>query len=487
MFTRNAGLQAGSARHLMRVLLITPPLDKMILDKSFSSIEEDRGFNPSLGVLYVAAYLEKHTDHEVRVIDAPVDELDSDGLRSRIAEFMPDVVGITTMTMTLLCVIDTAAVVKSVDPGIRVVLGGPHVHLYPDETIRLPNVDFLVLGEGEEAFRELLDDIDNPSALSGVQGLVFLDGDRVVNTGVRPAIENLDDLPFPARHLVPYKKYSSILAGGGLVTTIFTSRGCPFKCSFCDRPHLGKRFRARSAGNVVDELEHCVEMGITEFLVYDDTFTVNKKRVVDICDEVVRRGLKISFDVRARVDTVDDQVLAKLKMAGCQGVHYGIEAGTPRILKVLNKGITIERAREVFAMTRKHGIQILAYFMIGSPTETREDIFTTFKVMRSLSPDYVHLTVLTPFPGTEIYRMGLDQGVFKKDVWREFAKSPASSFELPHWGAVFSKAELDSLASTGYRRFYLRPLHVVRMLAKIRSFSELMRKARAGLHVLGMK
>lgn len=471
----------------MRVLLIIPPLDKMILDKSFSSIEEDRGFNPSLGVLYVAGYLEKHTDHDVKVIDAPVEALDATGLKARVAEFRPDVVGITAMTMTLLCVMETASVVKSVDPGIRVVLGGPHVHLYPDETIHLPDIDFLVLGEGEEAFSDLLDNIDDSPTLANTPGLVFMDGDSVVNTGVRPAIENLDDLPFPARHLVPYKKYSSLLAGGGLVTTIFTSRGCPFKCSFCDRPHLGKRFRARSAGNVVDEIQQCVEMGITEFLVYDDTFTVNKKRVIDICDEILARGLKISFDVRARVDTVDDEVLAKLKLAGCQGVHYGIEAGTPKILEVLSKGITIERAGEVFAMTRKHGIQILAYFMIGSPTETREDILATFKVMRSLGPDYVHLTVLTPFPGTEIYRMGLEEGVFESDVWRDFAKEPSASFRLPHWGATFTKDELDTLASKGYRQFYLRPLHVVKMLRRIRSFSELMRKARAGLHVLGMK
>ncbi|MDP6847245.1 MAG: radical SAM protein [Kiritimatiellia bacterium] len=471
----------------MKVLLVIPPLDKMILDKSFSSIEEDRGFNPSLGVLYVAGYLEKHTNHEVCVIDAPVEELDAAGLKRRIADFKPDVVGITAMTMTLLCVLETASIVKSVDPGIRVVLGGPHVHLYPDETIRLPNIDFLVLGEGEEAFKELLDNIDDMSALSNTPGLVFMDGDSILNTGVRPAIQDLDALPFPARHLVPYKKYSSILAGAGLVTTIFTSRGCPYKCSFCDRPHLGKRFRARSAGNVVDEIQQCVEMGITEFLVYDDTFTVNKKRVVAICDEIVARGLKISFDVRARVDTVDDEVLVKLKLAGCQAVHYGIEAGTAKILEILNKGITIERARDVFAMTRKHGIQILAYFMIGSPTETREDILTTFKVMRSLAPDYVHLTVLTPFPGTEIYRMGLEEGVFESDVWRDFAKSPIASFSLPHWGAIFSKDELDDLASKGYRQFYLRPLHVIKMLAKIRSFSELTRKARAGLHVLGMK
>lgn len=471
----------------MKVLLINPPRTHEVIGNNPTIIEEERGFNPPLGLLYIAAYLEKHSPHKVAVIDCQVEGLSYDDLRMRAAQFAPDVAGLTAMTMTLIDVLKAASVVREAAPAARIVLGGPHVHLFPEETIAFPVVDYLVLGEGEEAFKELLDHIDDKRALRGVKGLVFRDGNEVVNTGVRPPIEDLDALPFPARHLVPYKKYSSLLATGDCVTTVFTSRGCPFKCTFCDRPHLGKRFRARSAKNVVDELEACVAMGITEFLIYDDTFTVDRQRVIDICDEIGRRGLHIGFDIRARVDTVNDEMLAKLKKAGCQGIHYGVEAGTPRILKVLNKGITLEKVEEVFRLTRKHRIPILAYFMIGSPKETLEDIETTFKVTRRLAPDYVHMTVLTPFPGTLVYNWALERGVVKSDVWREFARDPRGDFDPPHWGEFFTRDELNALLIRGYKQFYMRPAYIVRRLAKLRSWSEFKRKAKAGLKVFGMK
>lgn len=470
----------------MKVLLINPPRANEIIGNNPVIIEEERGFNPPLGLLYLAAYLEAHSDHDIKVIDSQVERLTYDQLAERVKTQAPDVVGLTTMTLTLLDVMKTAETVKRVSPSTKVVLGGPHVHLYPDESIRLKNADFLVLGEGEEAFKDLLDSIDDKDRLSRVTGLVFEHNGQIVNTGIRPAIEDLDALPFPARHMVPYKKYSSLLAKGDCVTTMFTSRGCPFKCTFCDRPHLGNRFRSRSPGNVVDELEECVQMGIVEFLIYDDTFTVNRARVMGICDEITRRRLDIGFDIRARVDTVDDAMLAKLKEAGCQGIHYGVEAGTEKILKVLNKGIHISQVDEVFRMTRKHKIPVLAYFMIGSPTETRDDIETTFRVMRRLKPDYVHVTVLTPFPGTQIYKMGLESGVIKRDYWREFAANPTPEFEPPHWGEYFTREELNDFLVKGYKQFYLRPGYIVRRLLKLWSLGELKRKAKAGLKVLGM-
>ncbi|MFC1462521.1 B12-binding domain-containing radical SAM protein [Verrucomicrobiota bacterium] len=471
----------------MNVLLVVPPLEKTILDRSMSAIEEDRGVNPPLGLLYVASYLETNSSHEITIIDCQVEGLDFGALQARIGEVRPDVLGMTVMTMSLPSVLEAARLAKEAVPETQIVLGGPHVFLYPEETIRLPGVDFLVVGEGEESFRELLDAIGDKQRLRGIPGLVFRDGGEVVQTGTRPLIEDLDSLPHPARHLVPYRDYSSILAKRDPATTLFTSRGCPFKCTFCSRPHLGKRFRYRSAANVVDEMETCVQMGIQEFLVYDDTFTVKRDRVMAICDEITARKLDVGFDVRARVDTVDDEMLGALKRAGCQGVHYGIEAGTEKILKVLNKGISIERAQEVFKLTRKHGIPVLAYFMIGAPTETEEDILATFDVMARLDPDYVHLTVLIPFPGTQIYGRALDGGLYGGDVWREFAAHPDESFELPHWSETFSREQLDSLAVRGYRQFYLRPTYVMRQIGKLRTLAEFKKKLKAGLHVLGMK
>jgi radical SAM superfamily enzyme YgiQ (UPF0313 family) len=354
--------------------------------------------------------LEKYIQHKVEILDTQVEEIPYNRLKDIIDKKSPDLVGITAMTFTLIDVIKTAQIVKSIDRDIKVVLGGPHVHIYPNETIDIPDVDYLVLGEGEITFTELVENITDIDKLKEIKGLVFKDNGITVNTGIKPFIDNLDELPFPARHLTPYRKYSSLLAKRSPITTMFTSRGCPYRCTFCDRPHLGKAFRARSAKNVVDEMEECVNMGIYEFLIYDDTFTIHRQRVIDICDEIIKRKLYIGWDIRARVDSVNEEMLRKLKKAGCERIHYGVEAGTEKILKVLNKGITLEQAMRAFEMTKKAGISTLAYFMIGSPTENREDVLQTIEFAKRLSADFVHITILTPFPATAIYRKGLEKG-----------------------------------------------------------------------------
>lgn len=472
----------------MNVLLINPPRMHEITGNNPSVIEASRGCNPPLGLLYIAAYMERNTAHTVQVADAQVEALDYPALEERIRLARPDVVGLTAMSLTLLDVMMTVAVVRRAAPEARVVLGGPHVHLYPEETIRLPGVDYLVLGEGEYTFSRLVDALSGPAAaLHGIPGIVFREDGRVIMTGAPGVIDDLDALPFPARHLVPYRRYSSILAAGSCATTIFTSRGCPYQCAFCDRPHMGTRFRARSPGNVVDELAVCHQMGIRDFLFYDDTFAVRQDRAMAIGRLIRERGLDIRFDIRTRVDTVSDELLATLARAGCQAIHYGVESGSPRILETLNKRIDLGMAEEVFRMTRRHGMSTLAYFMIGNPGETQDDIEMTFEVIRRLAPDYLHLTILTPFPGTQVYRMALETGVIPHDVWREFARQPVAGFVPPHWDACFSREELERLLARGYRGFYLRPRYVLRRLARLHSWSGFLRHLGAGLRVLRMR
>ena len=471
----------------MKILLINPTTHFEIVGNNPTALEESRGFNPPLGLLLLAGYLEKHSDHDVCILDALAEQLTFIEIADRIENYCADVVGITAMTQTMIDVMRIVEIVKARTPEAKVVLGGPHVHLFPDETIQLPGVDFLVRGEGEISFHKLLEAMNNLNTLKEIPGLTFKNGKQIVNTGLPAFIDDLDSLPFPARHLTNVHQYDSVLSPRNPTTTIFTSRGCPYVCSFCDRPHLGKKFRARSAKNVVDELEDCIRMGIHEFLVYDDTFTVRKQRVMDICNEILARNLDVGFDIRARVDTVDKEMLALLAKAGCRGIHYGIEAGTPKILEVLKKGITIELAQQVFKDTKEAGMQVLAYFMIGSPGETRSDIMETFRVSRALDPDFIHLTVLTPFPGTEIYEQGLKDGIFKTDVWREFARNPNMGFVPPYWPEIFSLDELNAMLVQGYKQFYRRPEYLARRLRAIRTPYELIRKGKAGIRILTMK
>jgi len=471
----------------MRVLLLNPTARFEVLGSNPAALEDSRGHSPPLGLLHLAGYLERHTDHEVAILDTQAEELGFDEIAARVRAARPDVVGVTAMTQTLIDVVRATEIARAAAPAAKIVIGGPHAHLFPEETAALPDVDFTVLGEGEQVFAQLLERIDDPRALERTPGLVFTRGEELIDTGRPGLIEDLDALPFPARHLTDVTRYDSVLAPRHPVTTMFTSRGCPHVCSFCDRPHLGKRFRARSAKNVVDEMQECVALGVSEFLIYDDTFTIRRQRVIDICNEILTRGLDVGFDVRARVDTVDREMLRLMARAGCRGLHYGVESGTEKILEVLRKKIDLETARQVFAETRRAGMQALAYFMIGCPGETVDDIRETFRVARELDPDYLHLTILTPFPGTEIYRTGLESGVIERDVWREFAANPHLGFVPPHWSESFTLEQLDELLLEGYRGFYRRPSYLLRRVAQVRSLDELIRKARAGLRILTMR
>ncbi len=467
----------------MRILLINPPTANMITTEVPSLVTEERGFNPPLGIMYIAAHLER-AGFDVKIIDADVEELEYSKLAAAIKAYAPDVVGLSAMSFTLIDCMQIARLVKSADPGIKIFIGGPHVNIFPEETIKIPEIDYVVLGEGEFLTVDLIRNISNAENLKRIRGLVFKENGNIINTGKPDFIMDLDKIHFPARHLTLYKKYSSLLAKRNPITTMITSRGCPFSCKFCDRPHLGKIFRARSAKNVVDEMEECVNMGIREFLIYDDTFTINRKRVLDICDEINARKLDIGFDVRARLDTVDEEMLKKMKKAGCERIHYGVESGNDEILKILCKGIDVEKAKKMFKITKKIGIDRLAYFMIGNPRETRETVMESINLAIKLDPDYVHFSITTPFPATGLYFMGLDEGVIKKDYWKEFAENPEKDFIPPLWEENLNRQELLELASLAYKRFYTRPGYVIRRMLKIRSLGELKRKLKAGLKVV---
>ena len=472
----------------MKILFINPPSKNEIISCNPEIIKKERGYDPPLGILYLAAYLEKNSDHQISIIDAQVEELTSNQLAKKIQAISPDIVGITAMTFTLIDVIKVIEIVKKIDSKIKIILGGPHAHIYPKETLDLSGVDFVVLGEGEKPLFELIKNINNPKKLKEIKNIAFKDENKqIVINECRDYNQDLDELPFPARHLIPYKKYWSILSGNKIMTTMFTSRGCPYQCTFCDRPNMGKLFRSRSAKNVVDEMEECLKMGIKEIFIYDDTFTVNKQRVMDICNEIITRKLKFVWDIRSRIDTVDEEMLKKLKQAGCDRIHYGVESGTEKILKVLNKGIHLDQVVNIFNLTKKIGISTFAYFMIGCPTETKNDILQTIKFAKNLNTDYVQITIFTPFPATKIYYDALNQGVIKNDYWLKFAKKPNLTFKTKYWTKELSNETLFTLINSAYKQFYLRPNFILKTLKEINSFNDFIRKTKAGLKIILMK
>jgi radical SAM superfamily enzyme YgiQ (UPF0313 family) len=474
----------------MKVLLINPPRWNELVGKNPSIIEKHRGFNPPLGLLYLASSLKMNTRFEVEVLDTQPLELTYPQLEDVLAQKPFDIVGISAMSFTLLDAFQTAQAVKKVRPSTRSILGGTHVHLFPEETIGLDGVDFALMGEAEYSLVDFLNEWTQGSTdLTKIAGLIFKNRDgKIIKNEIKP-IPDLDGIPFPRRDLLNVRHYSSLLSRGTLCTTIISSRGCPFKCAFCDRPlsPVTSHFRARSAKNVVDEIQECVDLGIKDFLFYDDTFTVSRKRVLAICEEILQRQLRIRWDIRTRVDLVDEEILRMLKKAGCLTIHYGVEAGNDKILQVIKKGFTISKVKEVFRLTRRLGIETLAYFMIGLPSEDAHDIQDTFDLAKDLGPDYAHFTIFSPYPGTELYYLGLEKGIIKTDIWREFARGPREGFKIPVWEENFTREELYEMIVRFYKRFYLQPRYVFSRLWKVRSAGELSRKARAGLSVLAMK
>ncbi|MFC1516882.1 B12-binding domain-containing radical SAM protein [Thermodesulfobacteriota bacterium] len=472
----------------MKLLLINPPETKMIRADNPEFIDEERGANPNLGILYIAAVARQQKGWEVEVIDGVGEGLSYEALRPRIRSAEADLIGITVLTFTVFDVIETLKICYEESPDSQIIMGGPHAHIYPEETLGWKGVDIVATGEGEAIIPNLLAVFPDRKALKSIRGLAFRDRNgNVINTGIPDLITDLEKLPFPARDLTDIKLYSSVVSRHNPISTMITSRGCPFKCRYCDRPHLGKRFRAHSAEYVVREMQECTALGIGEVFIYDDTFTVNRKRILDICNRKIEKGIKLAFDIRARVDQIDLEMLEALKAAGCERIHYGVEAGTDKIQKILGKGITLAQAKNAVKMTKKVGIKCLAYFMIGSPTETREDIRESIRFASELDPDFVSITILTPFPETDFYFKALEEGVIDHDYFKAFAKNPKEDFKVKYWEKDLSRDVLFEELERAYRKFYGRPRYILRELFAVRSINELKKKVKMGLKVLGIK
>lgn len=469
----------------MRVLFLVPPELHSIESSVPRQLESGKGIYPKLGLLYVAGYLEQHSELSPQVLDAHALGLDYAALEQELTRRRPDLVGITVLTFNLIDAWKTTRLIKRVLPDCQICLGGQHVTLYPDETLALEGVDFIVHGEGERAFTELAQTLKaggDLAALRRIVGLGFHGPDGPERHPVAARIEELDALPPPARHLIELGDYDHIVAQGQRLATMQTSRGCPAACLFCDIRKT--KFRKRSPQNVVDELNALLDQGIDDIFFVDDTITIDKKRVLELCRLIKDNGRPFHFKISARVDTVNPELLAALAEAGCYRIHYGVETATPRLLKYLEKGQSPDSVRRAFGWTKAAGIGCFAYMMIGIPSETRAEMDATVRFAIELEPDYVQFSICTPYPKTALYDAMMREGIIPADAWRDFARAPTEDFRVRFWNKDFSEDELRQIQSIAHRRFYGRWKYIAREVARVRSWRSFKARAKLGAKIL---
>jgi anaerobic magnesium-protoporphyrin IX monomethyl ester cyclase len=422
----------------MRVCLINPPrLHPKLWGKP-------NVFQP-LGIAYVAAVLERQS--KVCIIDSPTEGwgnlqqvdgtkyrvgLKNEEIKDRIGQWSPDVVGINIpFSGWSKGAFEVASIVKKIDKDIVTVLDGQYPSARPEECVTDPNIDFAVIGEGEYTISELVNELKEGSTqtLRKIKGLAFLENGKTVITPPRPAIEDLDSLPFPARHLLPMDKYFADVKETPLRgeinkpwTTMITTRGCPYDCVFCTvHIVMGKKWRSRSPENVVDEIEQLIQTyRIKQIDFYDENMTLDKKRMENICDLIVERGLDIEWYTPngVRADTLDENLLRKMKKSGCKRIRVAPESGVQRVVdQIVKKKQKLTEVEKVVALSKKVGIKVGAFFVLGLIGETKEDINETIKYaykLRKLGVDKFYFSIATPIYGTELYEQA-EQGGFLRD------------------------------------------------------------------------
>jgi len=487
----------------MKILIINPPAENTVSENPNEDGEEflegdDFGDFPPLGALYVLSHCEKHTEgHEFFFLDCVGERISHKNLSNFITDISPDIVGITSFTISLIDICKAAETIRGIVPNAHICLGGHHPIAYPHEAAKLPQFDSIVVGEGEIAFTELVKAIANGENFTHITGVytdesieIFKDKPHrdkrfLARVSVPSAyVEEIDSIPFPNRKYIRHIKYQNVLGVTADLATILSSRGCPYQCTFCDVPI--KSYRQRSEDAVLDEVEECMGMGYSEFRFYDDLFNINEQKIIDFCDAIERRGLNFIWDFRGRVNAVTFESLRRAKAVGLRMIAFGVETGSDEGLKGLKKGTTTTKVANAFKWCRELSILTVADYMIGLPTEkTRNDVVDNIKFLINLDPDYGQISILTLYPNTAIYDQAVAKGLAKKDRWQKWSMDPKPGFVVDHWEEHLPHSEIVKLQKWGYQKFYFRPKYIWRSLLKTNSIYELTAKANGAMKLIG--
>ncbi len=415
-----------------------------------------------LGLAYLAAVLEQN-GYEVSTVDLNVEP---DEKFRRLAR-ESDVIGITATTITMAEAWKLVAKARKINPDALIIMGGPHPTCQSGEILETGKVDYVVIGEGEVTMLELLKAIEGKNDVKNVKGIAYRNNKKVIVNKPRPLISDLDSLPLPAYHLFPsLDKYTWYVPhpkkrGAG----IMTSRGCPFNCIYCYKGLFGYMWRSRSPESVFKEWEWLInDIGVEEIAIYDDIFNLSLERVNKIYDLILEKNLGIPhfFPNGLRAEFIDLSTLQKMKKAGCIRIAFGVETGSKRIMKAIDKRLDFNKVRKAFKLCEKVGIESTAFFILGLPGENRQTMQETIDFAKELNPTFAQFTTLTPFVGTRVYDLIKKEGELLEDWNVKFS----SHFDKPE---KFKLGELTpelmlEMKRKAYREFYFRPSYLMKNL-----------------------
>ena len=429
-----------------------------------------------LGLAYIGARLIEG-GHHVRIFDFQIEKGD---VFKQIDDFQPDVFGISVTTPTANAAAGLVHQIKKRYPDRAIIAGGPHVSSLKREVfVESSDYDFLVIGEGERTIIELMEALYGAMPIHEVKGICYREGKQVVDTPPRGFIKDLDTLPYLPIQLFDYRKY--IPTPGTFIhlpnVAFLSSRGCPFHCVFCNKSMFGNTIRQMSAKRMVDEIVEMKErFNVREINFYDDTFTVNKHRIMEFCELLSSRNAGVKWKCNSRVDTVTKEMLMAMKKAGCFSISFGVESGDERILKKIRKGITLEEARDAFRWSKEAGITRAAFFMLNLPGDTRETIEKTIRFSREIEPDFVSFELTKPLPGTALaireVLAGETNVQIKEELWRDWDSCTVSNkvFFLQN---DLTEEYLEDAFARAVKRFYITSSYIIRSFGRLRSWAQL--------------
>ncbi|MCK4389578.1 MAG: cobalamin-dependent protein [Desulfobacterales bacterium] len=452
----------------VKCILIDPPdqISEMGKSQQAPKATEMHEVYPPLGLAYIAGTL-MDNGIDVSLIEARTRGLSHDEVIKKIEKEAPQFVGITAITARVNSALYLAQKVKEINPGIKVILGGPHIHFEHKSIIDNDSVDFCVRGEGEITCLDLIDCLLKGGDLTAIRGITFKRGNDIIVNPDRPFVKNLDTFAFPARNLLHNPAYRGLWTEGQTFSPVLSTRGCPYQCAFCAAPRIwGRKHRRRSVENVLDELEQIYkEFGVRYIRFLDDLLIVNKEWTVDLCRGMAERGLDgLTWACDGRVGLVSEKLLKVMEKANCLVIFYGIEFGNQRILDLCKKGFTIKQVRETIDITSRTGISSYGYFMMGYPTETVETIEDTINLAKDLALnhglDSAGFSIVTPFPGTPLYEYCKMNDMLATSDWSQY------SYQLEK-GVI----KLRNITNEELNNLYERAIDEFQFREKLRQFA----------------